>query len=106
MKRPEYQTIGKMAIAAVLIGFENERALFNDPPGHRDWYEYLFNKLNTSFKMFRRNTVPFLTFNYDRSLEHYLLTSLKNSYGKTDDEYFTKMSELPIVHLHGQLGDF
>lgn len=70
-----------------------------------NWYEYFFNKLNATFDEFDKNSVSVLTFNYDRSLEQYLLTALQNSYGKASDECLQKLSSLPIVHLHGQLGD-
>jgi hypothetical protein len=49
--------------------------------------------------------VSFVTFNYDRSLEHFLFTSLKNTYGLTDDACGSMMMEhIAVVHLHGQLG--
>lgn len=103
--RPEFINIGKLAIAGALIPFEDERFLFFNEIGNRDWYEYLFGKLSASFESFGENKVSFLTFNYDRSLEFYLFTALKHSYGKNEEDCFKKLNEIKIVHLHGQLGD-
>jgi len=48
-----------------------------------------------------------ITFNYDRSLENYLFTALKNKYpDKTDDEYAKKVQSIPVIHVHGKLGIF
>jgi len=45
-----------------------------------------------------------VTFNYDRSFEHYFFTALKQSYDKTDAEVRQKLSAAPIIHVHGSLG--
>lgn len=101
--RSEFVRIGKAAIAAVLIGYENEDALLQ--PNDKNWYKYLFNQLNTKFDDFDQNKLSVLTFNYDRSLEHYLFTALLNSYGKPVEKCAEKMKSIPIVHLHGDLGE-
>lgn len=106
--RIEFFEIGKRAIAQALICHESTENLFNryqlkldyDP----DWYRFLFSKMSTSFDEFDANKISFITFNYDRSLEHYLFTALKNSYGKNDDEVREKILKIRIIHLHGQLG--
>jgi hypothetical protein len=68
------------------------------------WLHYLFNHLNCPFEQFGKNKVAFITFNYDRSLEHYLFTCLYNSYGKSADECAHQLKQIPIIHLHGDLG--
>jgi len=105
--RTEFIDVGKSAIAAVLLPFEKTDLLFEEMRIERknNWYEYLFSQLSTSFDMFDRNALSIITFNYDRSLEHYLLTALKNSYGKTDKECAEKLNAIPIIHVHGKLGD-
>src|SRR5439155_25433611 len=45
-----------------------------------------------------------ITFNYDRSLECFLLNALKSSFNKKDDECIKVLNKMPIIHLHGQLG--
>ena len=101
--RPEFIPIGKAAIALELIRYENENnLLYSDK---MTWYQYLFNHLNTMFDDFDKNNLKILTFNYDRSLEHYLFTALVNSYGKPGDECVKKLTAVPIIHLHGDLGE-
>ena len=46
-----------------------------------------------------------MTFNYDRSLEHFFRTALKYSYGKTFAEADAVLEKIPIVHVHGRLGE-
>jgi len=67
-------------------------------------YQYLFNKLNASLNDFKQNRVGFISFNYDRSLEHFLFTSLQNTYNKSNDECAALLGQIPIIHVHGSLG--
>jgi len=101
--RNEFIDVGKTAIALALMPKENERILFSPEKG-LNWYEYLFNKLNARFEDFEKNSVSILTFNYDRSLEHYLFTALKNAYGQASQECARIMRSIPILHLYGKLG--
>ena len=101
--RREFITIGKFVMAIAIIRWENEATLF-----HRDgknWYEYLFGQLNTKYEDFEKNKLSILTFNYDRSLEFYLLTVLASTYGKSFAECKKKLESIPIIHLHGDLGN-
>lgn len=100
--RKEFIPIGKMAMALELIRHEHEPHLFLRDG--KSWYEYLFDQLNTQFEDFGQNQLSILTFNYDRSLEHFLFTALKNKFGKSDDECAGKLKTIPIIHLHGDLG--
>src|SRR5213079_3703208 len=45
-----------------------------------------------------------ITFNYDRSLEFFLLNALQSSFNLEYPDCLTTLNNLPIVHLHGQLG--
>lgn len=101
-KRSEFLEIGKVAIADVLIPYENENRLFSI---NGDWYGYLFNRLmpNCAFEMFAENKISFVTFNYDRSLEHYLFSSLLYAYGKLPEEVIAVMNKIKIIHMYGQL---
>src|SRR5206468_3427791 len=105
-RRPEFLGVGKLAIAFCLMPFEREEKPYHPDP-HRggDWYEYLSVKLNSSFEEFGQNQLSIITFNYDRSLEHYLLNSLINLQGKTRDECARPLEQIPIVHVYGQLGE-
>ena len=105
-RRQNFLGVGKLAIAFCLMPFENEENLYHPNP-HRggDWYEYLSEKLNSSFEEFGNNKLSIITFNYDRSLEHYLLNSLIHLHGKTHDECAEALDKIPIFHVYGQLGE-
>ena len=96
-KRPEFLDIGKAAIAAALIPFENREKIH--------WYEYLFGKLaGVKLEDFKDNKISFITYNYDRSLEYFLLTAIQNSYGLSYEQAAETILNFPIIHVHGQLG--
>jgi hypothetical protein len=100
--RPEFMDIGKSAIAARLIACENSDTLFGDAG---KWMGYLFNHLENPFGKDRANSnVAFITFNYDRSFEHFLFTAFKNSFWRKDADCTAALHHIPIIHLHGTLG--
>jgi hypothetical protein len=102
--RPEFIEVGKLAIAYCLIPYEVEDALFERTASRGgNWYQYLSDKLNVSFDKFGENRLSIITFNYDRSLEHYLLTTLRNAHGRGDDECAEMLRKIPIYHMYGQL---
>ena len=101
--RQEFIPIGKAAMAISLIARESEKKLFQHE--EQSWYHYLFNKLNTKFDEFGKNKLSILTFNYDRSLEHFLFSGLRHAYGKPDVECAAMLREIPIIHLHGTIGN-
>jgi hypothetical protein len=117
--RRELVDLGKLAIAMVLLPREQTPLLFRDWPQRRlgrvkdprkekrgHWYELLFNMLTQgrSFDSIDLSGLGVVTFNYDRSLEHYLFTALANSYGRSPDEVAARLSGMKIVHVHGSLG--
>ncbi len=102
--RIDFLNIGKAAMAAALIPREDEKKLFSEPDD--DWYKYVFQQMNATFNDFGKNKIVFITYNYDRSLEHFLHESLKNLSGRTDNECAAIVKKIPIIHLHGYLGGF
>ncbi len=103
--RYKFIEIGKIAIAMMLLPQETEQVLF-DKGTTRNWYQLLYEQLLTqSFEDFGSNNLSVITFNYDRSLEHYLLTALQNDYGKNLEECAEQLKSIPIIHVHGKLGD-
>lgn len=99
--------VGKEAIAAALLSHEQTVMLFDVPRNKAipNWYELLFAELNTSFEEFDKNKLSILTFNYDRSIEHYLFTAFKNTHHKKEEECAQKLQAINIVHLYGKFGD-
>jgi hypothetical protein len=101
-RNAEFIELGKVLIVLSLFKRETTDILFSDGDGK--WYGDLVNELKSpSIKDFN-NQVSFLTFNYDRSFDHYLFTSIKHSYGLSDSECTSIVKSIPIIHLHGQIG--
>ncbi len=102
--RPEDVELGKAAIAMALIPCEKPHNVFQTDLKD-DWYQYIWEKTATvPFDQFGENKVSFVTFNYDRSLEHFFRTALRRSYGKSLADADAVLKKIPIVHVHGRLG--
>lgn len=110
-RNPEFSVMGKWAI--IFRIFAAERASeFREHTRHRnqDWYSYLFERLTDElikkedYNRFSKNKVSFITFNYDRSLEHFLYESLLNSFnGINAEEIKKQLTELRFIHVFGQV---
>ena len=81
----KFKDYGVHSIATAIHFFELnsiEKLPFNNPNIQGDWYTYLYKKmiqgLDTPEELLRitENKVCFITFNYDRSLEHFLFSAL------------------------------
>jgi len=99
--RDDLREVGKAAIAYQLIGHETPGRLFDRD---MDWYAHLYKRMNCAFQDFGKNDLSIVTFNYDRSIEHFLFTALKNTHRKDDREVAERLAEIPIIHVHGRLG--
>jgi hypothetical protein len=98
--------IVKCAIASTLIPCEDESLLYEDENfGLKNWYRYLFEKMSarTKFGDFIKNEIGFITFNYDRSLEHFFHNSLEAFYNEKKEDVDTVVNHMNIVHIYGQL---
>lgn len=105
----EWDWVGKPAIALQLLASELhcEHKLFppHQPSDH--WYEKLWQHLKApSWASFKKNKLSIITFNYDRSLEHYLTTVLCRNYGISCEVAFRGLKNLPFIHVHGDLGPY
>jgi hypothetical protein len=97
----EFGGVGKLAIAAALAPEEKDGQLFTQSD---TWYRYLTNRLRDNIISGADGELAILTYNYERSLEHYLYVSLKSALNKCDSEMDELFLRLKIVHLHGSLG--
>lgn len=77
-----------------------------------DWYSFLFKRMTKEFSTpddlgkFSKNKVSFITFNYDRSLEHFIYSSLINSFDSQKEKIKSNPEEyinFPIIHVYGQI---
>ncbi|HEY1793341.1 MAG TPA: hypothetical protein VGG34_10520 [Opitutaceae bacterium] len=100
-KHPEYMEVGKAAIAGALIPREQNQVRSSDPT--LDWYRYLFDRLARNRNLNLKERLTILTFNYDRSLDHYLYQAFMHAYKLTSAETYSIFDELVILHLHGSL---
>jgi hypothetical protein len=103
--RSEYEKIGKIAIAAAILHYENKCLL-----EEWDWYGELWSRLakyitsNEGSWTVDGPPLKIITFNYDRSLEFFLWKALQSTYGLDDDLSFQLMSQFGILHFYGSLG--
>ena len=100
--RKEYISIGKICILYTLLRYE-ESSVENK---NSNWYKIIWNKIKSErFEDLKNNRISFITYNYDRSLEHYLVSAMMSLYGKPyEDCYQLLNDEFKILHLHGALG--
>jgi len=101
----QFLDVGRSAIACAIAQHEIEDNVFpdsvTDTQGH--WYRFLFDCLGPSFDRFGDNKLSLITFNYDRSIEHFMFTAMKNFYNRPEEECISQLTELPIIHVHGSL---
>jgi hypothetical protein len=101
-RRPEFMDIGKALMGIELLHGEVHDRLWQPA---NNWLAYLYGYMvGGSLEEFSQNKVSFVTFNYDRCVEHFLFVSLKNSFGRPDEETAQVVKKFNVVHLHGRLG--
>jgi hypothetical protein len=102
--RKDFLEIGRYSIAMSLIPYEDVSMLYSVPTSIH-WYKELYKQMNTLPDKITNNNISFITFNYDRTLEHFLFTSLSKSYNLNIDDGCKLVNKLKIFHVHGNLGN-
>jgi hypothetical protein len=102
--RTDYLNIGKAAIAAVLMPWEDGNTLCKMDRRDKSWYAYLLKQMKGKFEDLHKNALTIVTFNYDRSLDWFLRRSIMNFYNRSLAEVEKVLESIPIIHVHGQLG--
>ena len=109
-RREKFIKVGKAAVAATIKMCEN-RFIFPEPPNYNGtrpdhWYKYLWSKLDASWNEFGENKLRVITFNYDRSLETFLLQAITNSFeNRCERECLEMLSNtIPVLHVYGAVG--
>ncbi len=101
----KWMELGKKLLAYVLYYYEwrYSKLLFKVT---NNWYRKLIEKIGeqSNYDSFCQN-VKFITFNYDRTLEFFLLNHFKNYYSKSNEDCDEKLSKIEIIHLYGVLSD-
>ncbi len=109
----EFEIMGKTAIILSIFAREHGsgfREQMATDKRKQDWYSYIFRRLTddlvekNDYSRFCENNVSFITFNYDRSLEHLLYESIVNSFNKIPLEKIKEqLNKLKIIHVFGQV---
>jgi hypothetical protein len=101
-RRPVLLDIGKATMGIELLIKESTSDLWQEDS---NWLAYLYGcMIGNSLEEFAENRVSFVTFNYDRVVEHFLYTSLLNTFGKGSEDTAKMVERIPVIHLHGRLG--
>jgi hypothetical protein len=103
--RTEFERIGKAAMIAALIPKEDPATIL-DHSNIEHWFKYLFKQMGSSLDEISKSKLSVITFNYDRSLEYFLLHALQSSFKLEMKNSFSLLGKFPVIHLHGQLGVF
>jgi len=106
---PSFRNQGKRAITLTILD-EEQKSEF--PSASQDWYKLLFShmiselKEPSDFVKFRENKVAFITFNYDRSFDHFLYDSFLHAFWDRHHDFersINKFIPFPIIHVYGQV---
>lgn len=119
---PNFSYYGKLAIIISIHKREKLSKSREEVDYKQDWYKLLFNRMISSFNKpsdydkFSENKVAFITFNYDRSLDHFIHESFDNSFLQNrhdiESAYLTRSSidrnkyiPFPFIHVYGQVDE-
>lgn len=97
----------KPAMLLKILDYENEELLFKLNEQH--WYQKFFNKIiSNDLKKTKDNfqRLKIITFNYDRSLEHFLLNMIMTRIGQDRKAALNTLASLEIIHVYGRVHAF
>jgi len=115
----ELSKIAKFAIAEIILDEENTSLLQLEETRRKPdtivfksledtWYHAFFELLVEGVRKSCLDqlfvNINFISFNYDRTLEHYLFYALQNGYGVDADKAANVMKSLTILHPYGTVG--
>ena len=103
--RRDFVDLGRAAIAAALIPKEYSESVFAIGQEF-SWLYRLFDRLRSpSAERWVDNQLSIVTFNYDRVVEFFLHAALMNTFRLSSaDAAALLVRTVPMVHVHGQLG--
>ncbi len=107
--RTEFLELGRAAIVLCIARLERDQNFFKDSdvPGgpSDDPYRHILRALwDPTSRTLSSGQAAFVTFNYDRSLEHYLASALRSRRSCTYAEALEDLAKIPIIHVYGSLG--
>ena len=100
--RGEFNRLGKAAITLQLLTHQARRATAKGVQGEAGlWYHLLYQRLGTSLDDISGNKLTVVTFNYDRSLDDFLVNGLINDFDADRTQCERALYDLGPIHLHG-----
>ncbi|HEY4212199.1 MAG TPA: hypothetical protein VGM84_12005 [Steroidobacteraceae bacterium] len=102
--RPDLAKVGKWVMATLLY---RQEATAAPRSFEEDWMSLVFAYMSedaSTLEEFAQNPVSFITFNYDRYLEHRFIRGLVARYSVSPREAWAKIATM-FIHLYGSLGD-
>ena len=108
-RNPKFMDIGKLAIKLSIYNSELGSIFREKVEREEDWYSYLFDRLTNESTasdqyIITDNRIKFITFNYDRSLEHFLYESMINSYSEMDTGIIEhEVKKIKLIHMFGTI---
>jgi len=110
-RNKKYYGLGKEIIAFLIAGYEIKSKFREDIDNpSQDWYIRMFDILTKEIydpeklvSLINLNKVSFITFNYDRSLEHFIYRSLFNAFATKRNEIKQIMPIFKFIHLYGKI---
>ncbi len=118
-KNPHYGLLGKICIIFCLSRHENQHSWRHFPSRFPErlqrefpnfgWYQYLWHRMTEGCKTLNdliKNKITIITFNYDRSLEHYLMEAIKSFFNAEEADAAEVFKAIKIKHVYGKLGKF
>ncbi len=95
------------ALIAYHLGIHEVRPALSQKWAGGHWYELLANHLiGPRLDTFPQRDIAIITFNYERSLEQYLLDCLTSRFQQRHSEADIRAAflRLPIIHIYGRMG--
>jgi hypothetical protein len=110
-----FPEIGRLAVPFILRpsefkeNFERGKIIGKEGK-EQDWMSYLFRLMldgtNGIEEFFEKNKVAFITFNYDRTLEHFFHIRLKHTFHLEPAAALEALKRIEIKHVYGSFGDY
>ncbi len=103
----DYEDIAKSVIAFYILINESKGKLYNKD--RQRWYKYFWDKnRRQDIDDIDFNDTRILTFNYDRSFEEYLFSTMSNTYkdklgSEVKNKVRKKINSLSIKHIYGKV---
>lgn len=97
---PKLREVGCLILAYHILKAEANSKVFRT----ETWAQYLMGLCGNTKEQFEETEFLVMTFNYDRSFEHFLYLTLLNKYAYDPQKAKKIVKDKVIHHIHGKLG--